>query len=693
MSSKNLQLCRFCQKHVKLAYYCEECGTSCCSDCLHDERVDYFICQECNSKNIEFIDSNGKKLCKDCGTENINNVTQHLKSCPKCHSHKILNIYEKKEELEQKFLELIKDTRSFIHPLRDGINELYILRHKINVARSPPIKCYHYPKMESELLVLFKQIIHIKDTLLEKINTHFRHLALNKEFFFDIYNQPNSNIRIIENILENVCRSHESIKKFIEDNNREIYEKLDSYQKNLNFIEKIKKLFLPYKRFLNLAENEKPVYAIKTILINGMDSQNKFIKKNKGLLFITNYDLSFVHEYGMIKKKQELIFKAPINDLINITDKGKLFKKLFIQFDYGKYEFSLPSNLISKVIDYILLARSFQENDIYNDEASKNLQEIDIDLSDLLRYIEEGINSFFSLKIIYNKKINKKQKKELEFSNDNQLKSQNYDNLQNKPRHTFYQEQNPHYIYNPKSPYPSTQYQNPDNYYYRPIGSSVSYDIEKRMFYPQNNYNGHRYQNYNPHENLVHNPQQSYHGSYPYENGLNFEEKNILMKALEKINKHDQQVPAYTHQEKNAVFNQMAAPVNSNPNYNNINNNPYNNYVFNDYQKSHLSEFFDPYDPSLQNPNQISRDFNDNFSEDQKKMIELEKERYSLKKTLKQLETKFENGIISDVDYFRTYKKLQKDIYSIEKKIEKMKEKVNEELFLRRNFNKKKYTF
>jgi len=74
-------------------------------------------------------------------------------------------------------------------------------------------------------------------------------------------------------------------------------------------------------------------------------------------------------------------------------------------------------------------------------------------------------------------------------------------------------------------------------------------------------------------------------------------------------------------------------------------------------------------------------------------MIELEQERYSLKKTLKELETKFENGIITDVDYFRTYKKLQKDIYSIERKIEKMKEKVNEELFLKRNFNKKNYTF
>ncbi|GAG81536.1 unnamed protein product, partial [marine sediment metagenome] len=228
----------------------------------------------------------------------------------------------------------------------------------------------------------FKQIIHIKDTLLEKINTHFRHLALNKEFFFEIYNQPNSNIRIIENILDNVCRSHDTIKKFVEDNNKEVYEKLDGFQKNLKFIEKIKKLFLPYKRFLNLAEDEKPVYAVKTTLMNGMNKQNKFIKKSKGLLFITNFDLSFVHEYGIMKKKQELIFKAPINDLINISDKGKLFKKLFVQFDYGKYEFSLPSNIITKVIDYIILARSFQENELYSYEIANNLHEIDIDLND-----------------------------------------------------------------------------------------------------------------------------------------------------------------------------------------------------------------------------------------------------------------------------------------------------------------------
>jgi len=693
MSEKDLQLCRFCQKHVKLAYYCEECGVSSCSDCLHDERVDYFICQECNSKNIEFFDSNGKKVCKDCGTENINKVTQHLKSCPKCHSHKILNIYEKKEELEQKFLDIIKDTRSFIQPLRDIINELYILRHKIKVARSPPIKCFHYPKMESELLVLFKQIIHIKDTLLEKINTHFRHLALNKEFFFEIYNQPNSNIRIIENILDNVCRSHDTIKKFVEDNNKEVYEKLDGFQKNLKFIEKIKKLFLPYKRFLNLAEDEKPVYAVKTTLMNGMNKQNKFIKKSKGLLFITNFDLSFVHEYGIMKKKQELIFKAPINDLINISDKGKLFKKLFVQFDYGKYEFSLPSNIITKVIDYIILARSFQENDLYSYEIANNLHEIDIDLNDLMRYIEEGINSFISLKIKYNKKLNLKQKNELETNNDNQLNSQYYNGLQNKSQYPLYHNRNPPPVWPQKPIYPSSQFQNPENAYYRSLRSSVPYDFERSRFYAQNNSQPHRYQNYHPHDESNFNHHRQHQRAYSYDNGLDFDERNILMKRLEKMHKFDQEIAPYMNQAKNDSINQFGARTTSDQSYNNVNRSSYDNYYFQDFQKNHLSEFFDPNDPSLQNPNNMRKDFNEDIKEAQKRMIELKQEKYSLKKTLKELEAKFEGGVITDVDYFRTFKKLQKDIYSIDKKIEKLNDKLDDDLFRRRNYSKKKYTF
>jgi len=71
MSEQNIQICRFCQRNIKLAYYCEDCGTSCCSDCLHEEKYDFYVCQDCNSKNIEILDSGKKKVCKNCRSENV----------------------------------------------------------------------------------------------------------------------------------------------------------------------------------------------------------------------------------------------------------------------------------------------------------------------------------------------------------------------------------------------------------------------------------------------------------------------------------------------------------------------------------------------------------------------------------------------------------------------------------------------
>ena len=76
------------------------------------------------------------------------------------------------------------------------------------------------------------------------------------------------------------------------------------------------------------------------------------------------------------------------------------------------------------------------------------------------------------------------------------------------------------------------------------------------------------------------------------------------------------------------------------------------------------------------------------------KMLELDKERYSLKETLKKLDTKFDQGIISEVDYFRTFKNLQKEIYLIEKKIQSLQnnlEEIEEIKRSSRNFDKKRY--
>jgi len=699
MSEQHFQICRFCQRNVKLAYYCEECGTSCCSDCLHEEKIDSYLCQDCNSKNIFVPESGNKKACKDCGAENIIRSNQLLKSCPKCHSHQIINIYEKKEELEKYFMELIKNSRSFIDPLRDLVNSLYTLKTKILDARAPPVKCFHYPTMELDLLALFKLFIYAKETLIEKIRNFIQHLSINKEYFFDIYTQQNSNIRIIEDILENLNRSYNSIKDFIENNVSTINISIENLSKNLVFIDKITFYFKNYIKFLNLAEEEKPVYAIYAKLANGLNTQDKY-RKNKGILFITNFDLSFVREHGKRKKKQEGIFKAPVKDLTKVQIRGRLFKKLYIEFPYGRYEFTLPPNSISRVLDYLLLARSFDETIVYDKLAAKKLYNIEIDLSDISNYIEEAINSFFSLKCQYNN-INSNNKM-AEFNVASSLFNQNPNNLPNRsPFQAQNQNMNPYsnnipfalyqnYKYVPENPMlyqnnlriPNprmTQIQTPEdlNFYGNTMRHYLPPNYNQNEFFLQNFYDTKRIQNYEP---------KRFNRDFG-NNIFDIDEKNLLMRKLEQQQRYNRSFPT-----RNG-FNRYN-DILSDPAYYKFNERAKLIPQYQEYSRNHLSELFSS-DYGFNHPSESSIYHSKKYNKTRrKKMFDLEKDKYSLEETLKALDSKFESGNISEIDFFKNFKNLQKEIYIIEKNIEALDSDMEDEEFLRnstKEIDRKRY--
>lgn len=686
MSEQHFQICRFCQRNVKLAYYCEDCGTSCCSDCLHEEKIDTYLCQDCNSKDIFVPESGNKKACKDCGAENIVRSNQLLKSCPKCHSHQIINIYEKKEDLEKIFMELIKNSRSFIDPLRELVNSLYLLKQKIQDARAPPVKCFHYPTMELDLLALFKLFIYAKETLIEKISNFIQHLSINKEYFFDIYTQQNSNIRIIEDILENLNRSYNSIKDFIENNVNTINNSVVNLSKNLVFIDKITFYFRKYIKFLNLAEEEKPVYAIYAKLANGLNTEDKY-KKNRGILFITNFDLSFVREHGKRKKKQEGIFKAPVKDLTKVQIRGRLFKKLYIEFPYGRYEFTLPPNSISRVLDYLLLARSFDETVIYDKLAAKKLYNVEIDLSDISNYIEEAINSFFSLKCQYNN-VNSNNKM-AEYNVVSSMLNQNPNNLQSRPPfQTQNQVMNP---YNNNLPFgmfqnnnriPNQrmgQIQTPEdlNYYGNTMRHYLPPNYNQNEFFLQNFYDTNRIQNYEP--------KQFNRGFGNSVSDIDY--KNLLMRKLEQLQRYDRSFPT-----RNGLHNYnefFTDPTQYKPRQRSRNMPQYQ-----ENSRNHMSDLFgSDYGPNRPNENSNYHSRKQSKTR-RKKMFNLEKEKYSLEETLKLLDAKFESGDISEIDYFKNFKNLQKEIYIIEKNIETMGSDMEDDEFLRgsgKEFDSKRY--
>jgi hypothetical protein len=116
--------------------------------------------------------------------------------------------------------------------------------------------------------------------------------------------------------------------------------------------------------------------------------------------------------------------------------------------------------------------------------------------------------------------------------------------------------------------------------------------------------------------------------------------------------------------------------------------------IYQEYSKNHLSDLFNS-DYTLSHENYMQKKRISKLEKiKRKKMLELEKEKYSLEETLKTLDSKFDKGIISEIDYFRTFKNLQKEIYLIDRKIENLEEEISESESLRRSnreFDKKRY--
>ncbi|MFW9880486.1 MAG: hypothetical protein ACFFG0_46045, partial [Candidatus Thorarchaeota archaeon] len=546
----------------------------------------------------------------------------------------------------------------YINPLKDILDKLYAFQLKIKDVRDPPNKYYHFPQMESDLLSLFKLFNYIQNTIFEKVNVHFHQINQNKEYFFDIYSQPNSNINIIEGIYENLSRSYTSIEDFININLETFNNSFETFEENLQFIDKVNYYFSSYNKLLRLADGEKPVYAIYAKLTNGLNTHDKY-KKDKGILFITNFDLSFIHKYGLKKRKRELIFKAPVQDLTRIREKGKVFKKLYIEFSYGKYEFTLPPRAVARVIEYIILARSFDETTIYDEKTAKKLQQIDIDLNDLTNFIEESINSFFSIKCQYNKSFENfnVQKRDLVSPFGNQPNQFSPIVSQTPSQFSYLQNNAQPWLNFPGS---SNIYQkiNNSDYNRHSISHSPQFNstaqipnYDKNNFFVQNSYNPNRYQNYYP-QRISH------------DNQMN---NNINSQIHNQIN--------------NGLYNENDFFLN-------------NEAVFQDYNRNHLSELFNSEYIPPENSYKYKRKLFKIDKEKHKKMLELNKERYSLKETLKKLDSKFDQGLISETDYFRTFKNLQKEIYLIEKKIQNLQENLEELEGLKnnsRNFDKKRF--
>ena len=223
------------------------------------------------------------------------------------------------------------------------------------------------------------------------------------------------------------------------------------------------------------------------------------------------------------------------------------------------------------------------------------------------------------------------------------IPTREYQNLPQQINNNIYPNQDPENLFIYGNPRIYSQYQQP---YY------------DNRFIPQNLFNPNRIQNYERNRFTT-----------KYNNQrLDPNNKKILMRKLEQVQKNG----LLHFPDINGSYDNHQRDPGS---YSNRNEEKHS--MYNDYSKNHLSEYFNQ-------DNFISNDLNNNIKYSKKekeklrKLRDFEKEKYSLDETLKALDTKFDQGIISEVDYFRTFKNLQKQIYSIDKNIEDISQNLEE---------------
>lgn len=603
---RQTQLCPMCQRSMHLNYYCESCHSSFCSDCIKEKQTEFLICSNCGSEKIS-RNKEGILKCDSCFSQNTTKVYKNVKICPKCNSSLIVKVFEKKKQINEKYIQLIRNTRSFIIPFRELINKLSLLRNKLKKVREPPFKCYHFPSLEAELITLYRLFIHVKKEVYENIRREYDHIFMNRNYFIDISTQSNTNIPIIIGILENLNHEHKSLSIFIENNLKKISDKIQEIDAKIKFLEDIRNNFQKFNSIIEFTRDEKALYAVRCKLAKGFNPLNEY-SNERGTLLISNLYIYFIHEYGLLKKRVEFIFKIPHEEFKRIQITGTVRKKLYMEFVYGKYYFSIPSSKRKDVIEYIENARVFDENQRYDIESSKSLMMFKLDVKDLIDFIEMNISYLLNLKC----------------------------------------SKNPDYL-------PNYQMNYGENYNYN---------------HPRQNYN-------NPYVNNFQGNQFAQpNRNYRNQNDFHFNENNILMRKLE-----DYQRP-YNPQ----------YPPNINPN-NFINQNTAAAHPY-QVQKNYFNPEFNNMD--LTNPNSLNQRFLNRghlylnqrgYQEDNKRsdfdkrtlLLELEKEEFSLNQTLKHLERKFQKSEISEVDYFRTYRSYQQELFVIERKIQDLKMEIDEE--------------
>ena len=155
MSDYYENLCPFCESNLLLSYFCADCHSVFCEDCVHFTIADELVCSSCGSREIS-MENIAALECKNCNSRHIASIQKQIKTCPQCSSDHVVKIVQKFDWLRNRFKAIITNSKQFLNPLMYAADVISIQKEKLIRLREDSVKICHNPRLEMELLQLIK---------------------------------------------------------------------------------------------------------------------------------------------------------------------------------------------------------------------------------------------------------------------------------------------------------------------------------------------------------------------------------------------------------------------------------------------------------------------------------------------------------------------------------------------------------
>ncbi len=640
--------CPLCGKNINLTYICEDCHEIFCEDCVDLHGEDSLVCTQCKGTDIHY-DKHGRSFCRDCGSHDMRNIKKLNPSCRICDSENVVSIEEKQKQLIEEFKTIIKDTRAFIKPLEDMVNRLTQYRHKLYQLRKEYPPCFHYPTLENDAIHYFKSFDKAKSTLYEHVNRFFQEIQHNINYIAEIQVTHPSNLPYIGEILNHFERERKKVTNLSINNMELIDKRISPEEEKVEFMELMQGIFTSFIGKLQLESDEKIVFALKCKLSTGTNKKKDYSNKN-GTILITSKRLYFYHEQGVFQKRTVQLFSVKLSDLQQAGVKGRLKKKVSLEFLNSMYKFSISKNNREELINWIEKARKYKANNKNDEDSFKKLAKYKLNTK-LFR--EDLENTIYELIGYHGSYVDNP------ISNPS---SQAIHSSMHRREGLSGHNSNPNLNSNQDLRFRPMNFQN---------NSQIQDPIRE-----QNRYGPNSKRLENPAKNLM---TPAGHYGYPHDHSTSFNSPNRDQ------NRVDPRRYSNSYQSNEFASQNIPTGLGS---QNNFGQSPMENPPPQDFNNN--VDEFRLYNQSAPNsaypPNMKNFYTNHNEEMNLKSQIEkLRQEDYALTQTISMLEQKSDKGMINNIEFVKSYKQMQRDKYIIQNKINQIKDRINEKYNLRNN--------